>query len=86
MVLNGIDKVNLLFGLEEGYLRYSLFEKSAYDPLSKEVTDRYSEYYKKGSISQDLRFGNVAFKELQSQINRNSGTFIINFFFSIINW
>ena len=36
--------------------------KKPYDPLSKEVSDRYSEYYKKGSISQDLRFGNVAFQ------------------------
>jgi len=47
---------------EEGYLRYSLFERAPYDPLSKEVADRYSKYYDKGSISQDLRFGNVAFQ------------------------
>ena len=40
---------------EEGYLRYSLFERAPYDPLTKEVSDRYSSYYKKGSISQDLR-------------------------------
>ena len=47
---------------EEGYLRYSLFERAPYDPLTKEVSDRYSEYYNKGSISQDLRFGNIAFQ------------------------
>ena len=47
---------------EEGYLRYSLFERAPYDPLSKEVSERYSKYYDKGSISQDLRFGNVAFQ------------------------
>ena len=47
---------------EEGYLRYSLFERAPYDPLTREVSDRYSEYYKKGSISQDLRFGNIAFQ------------------------
>ncbi len=47
---------------EEGYLRHSLFERAPYDPLSKEVADRYSKYYDKGSISQDLRFGNVAFQ------------------------
>ena len=47
---------------EEGYLRYSLFERAPYDPLSKEVSDRYSKYYDKGSISQDLRFGNIAFQ------------------------
>ncbi|MBT7725776.1 MAG: hypothetical protein HN702_00140, partial [Flavobacteriales bacterium] len=46
----------------EGYLRYSLFERAPYDPLSKEVSERYSKYYDKGSISQDLRFGNVAFQ------------------------
>ena len=47
---------------EEGYLRYSLFERAPYDPLSKEVVERYSKYYDKGSISQDIRFGNVAFQ------------------------
>ena len=47
---------------EEGYLRYSLFERAPYDPLSKQASDRYSEYYAKGSISQDLRFGNIAFQ------------------------
>ena len=49
---------------EEGYLRYSLFERAPYDPLTKEVSDRYIEYYNKGSISQDLRFGNIAFQGL----------------------
>tara|TARA_B100000902_G_scaffold140580_1_gene138553 strand:+ start:4662 stop:6731 length:2070 start_codon:yes stop_codon:yes gene_type:complete len=47
---------------EEGYLRYSLFERAPYDPLTKNVLDRYSDYYGKGSISQDLRFGNIAFQ------------------------
>ena len=47
---------------EEGYLRYSLFERAPYDPLTKLVSDRYSDYYGKGSISQDLRFGNIAFQ------------------------
>ena len=47
---------------EEGYLRYSLFERAPYDPLTKNVADRYSDYYGKGSISQDLRFGNIAFQ------------------------
>ena len=32
--------------------------------LLKEVSDRYVEYYNKGSISQDLRFGNIAFQGL----------------------
>jgi hypothetical protein len=49
---------------EEGYLRYSPFERAPYDPLTKVVSDRYSQYYDKGSISQDVRFGNVAFQGL----------------------
>jgi hypothetical protein len=49
---------------EEGYLRYSPFERAPYDPLTKGVSDRYSKYYDKGSISQDVRFGNVAFQGL----------------------
>lgn len=47
---------------EEGYLRYSLFERAPYDPLTKQVEERYSKYYDKGFISQDVRFGNVAFQ------------------------
>ena len=49
---------------EEGYLRYSPFERAPYDPLTKDVSERYSKYYEKGSISQDVRFGNVAFQGL----------------------
>ena len=49
---------------EEGYLRYSPFERAPYDPITKEVSERYSKYYEKGSISQDVRFGNVAFQGL----------------------
>ena len=49
---------------EEGYLRYSPFERAPYDPITKEVSERYSKYYDKGSISQDVRFGNVAFQGL----------------------
>jgi hypothetical protein len=64
---------------EEGYLRYSLFERAPYDPLSKEVVERYSKYYDKGSISQDVRFGNVAFQGVTltgSEIDGpNSSTF-----------
>ena len=54
---------------EEGYLRYSLFERAPYDPLTKNVEDRYSKYYDKGSISQDLRFGNIAFHGLTFNAN-----------------
>jgi len=47
---------------EEGYLRYSLFERAPYDPLNKNAVDRYKKYYDQGAIDQDLRFGNVAFQ------------------------
>ena len=47
---------------EEGYLRYSLFERAPYDPLNKNAVDRYKKYYEQGTIDQDLRFGNVAFQ------------------------
>ncbi len=62
---------------EEGYLRYSLFERAPYDPLTKEVSQRYSDYYAKGSISQDLRFGNIAFQGITftgSQIEGVNGS------------
>ena len=47
---------------EEGYLRYSLFERAPYDPLNKESVERYSKYYEQGVIDQDIRFSNVAFQ------------------------
>tara|TARA_B100001758_G_scaffold243714_1_gene253875 strand:- start:487 stop:2112 length:1626 start_codon:yes stop_codon:yes gene_type:complete len=47
---------------EEGYLRYSLFERAPYDPLNKNAVDRYKKYYEQGVVDQDLRFGNVAFQ------------------------
>lgn len=60
--INWYRQSKLTVWSEEGYLRYSLFERAPYDPLSKEVVERYSKYYDKGSISQDVRFGNVAFQ------------------------
>ena len=61
---------------EEGYLRYSLFERAPYDPLTKQVEERYSKYYDKGFISQDVRFGNVAFQgvTLRDQIKGPSSS------------
>ena len=53
----------------EGALRYSLFERALYDPLTKNVEDRYSKYYDKGSISQDLRFGKYTFHGLTFNAN-----------------
>ena len=47
---------------EEGYLRYSLFDRAPYDPIFDNVTQKYSQYFNSGTIEQDIRFGNVAFK------------------------
>ena len=47
---------------EEGFLRYSLFERAPYDPLTKTVSSRYDKYYNQGTIDQDIRFSNVAFQ------------------------
>ena len=55
---------------EEGYLRYSLFERAPYDPLNKNATDRYKKYYDQGVIEQDIRFGNVAFQGITFSGNR----------------
>jgi hypothetical protein len=60
--INWYRQSKLTVWAEEGYLRYSLFERAPYDPLSIGVSDRYGDYYDKGSISQDLRFGNIAFQ------------------------
>lgn len=43
-----------------GYNRYSIFERNPWDPQFKEVGKRYDDYYAKGAISQDERWGNQA--------------------------
>ena len=43
-----------------GYNRYSIFERNPWDPQFKDVNQRYEDYFKKGSISQDDRWGEQA--------------------------
>ena len=45
----------------EGYNRYSLFERNPWDPQAKQLTKRYADYYQRGSVQQDERWGNQAF-------------------------
>lgn len=46
----------------EGYNRYTLFVRNPWDPRSSELMNRYSAYYDRGSIIQDVRWGNQAFQ------------------------
>jgi len=46
----------------EGFNRYSLFVRNPWDPQSSNVLGRYSDYYNRGSIVQDVRWGNQAFQ------------------------
>jgi hypothetical protein len=43
-----------------GYNRFSLFDRNPWDPQFKDINTRYSEYYSKGAITQDLRWGSQA--------------------------
>ena len=51
----------MTFKAFEGYNRYSLFTRNPWDPLSKDLGERYSQYFDRGAISQDERWGNQAF-------------------------
>ena len=50
------------FQQNTGYNRYSLFERNPWDPITKTVDGRYEEFYAKGEINQDYRWGNQAFQ------------------------
>jgi hypothetical protein len=45
-----------------GYNRYSIFERNPWDPVTKNPEDRYSGYFRNGSIQQDFRWGKQAFQ------------------------
>ena len=51
----------MTFKAFEGYNRYSLFTRNPWDPQSKNLVERYSQYFDRGAISQDERWGNQAF-------------------------
>jgi hypothetical protein len=46
----------------KGYNRFMLFERNPWDPMGKNLHDRYNQFFEEGSISQDTRWGNRAFQ------------------------
>lgn len=50
------------FHTNQGYNRYSLFERNPWDPQTKKISDRYESFYSQGSLNQDLRWGRQAFQ------------------------
>lgn len=46
----------------EGFNRYNLFVRNPWDPQTNDIMSRYSDYYDRGSIVQDVRWGNQAFQ------------------------
>lgn len=45
-----------------GYNRFSIFERNPWDPQFRNIDQRYEEYYNKGAITQDDRWGSQAFQ------------------------
>jgi hypothetical protein len=52
---------DLTMGTTLGYNRYNLFERNPWDPLDRNLKDRYQNYYEYGNINQDARWGEQAF-------------------------
>jgi len=48
----------------KGYNRFSLFERAPWDPLEATVENRYFDFYKRGNITQDARWGEKPFTGL----------------------
>jgi len=46
----------------EGFNRYTLFDRNPWDPQYAKFSQRYSDYYARGSVQQDVRWGNKAFQ------------------------
>ena len=46
----------------KGYNRFMLFERNPWDPMGRNITGRYQQYFEQGSIDQDNRWGNRAFQ------------------------
>ena len=46
----------------EGFNRYTLFDRNPWDPQYAKFSQRYSDYYDRGSVQQDVRWGNKAFQ------------------------
>ncbi len=52
------------FQTNRGYNRYSLFERNPWDPATKRVDSRYDDFFSKGALGQDRRWGMQAFQGL----------------------
>lgn len=48
----------------KGYNRFTLFERAPWDPLESSVERRYFDFFKRGNISQDARWGEKPFTGL----------------------
>ena len=70
-----------------GYNRYSTFERNPWDPVTKYPVDRYSGYFRNGSIQQDFRWGKQAFQGIIAEANNLPKNFSGVFMFgkSVIN-
>jgi hypothetical protein len=55
---------DLTLASNKGYNRFSLFERAPWDPLESSVERRYFDFYKRGNISQDARWGEKPFTGL----------------------
>jgi hypothetical protein len=47
-----------------GYNRFSLFDRNPWDPQFTDINKRYTEYFSKGAITQDARWGSQAVQGL----------------------
>jgi len=52
----------LTFAANTGYNRFSLFERNPWDPSTADLMSRYTNYYKNGALTQDIRWGQQAFQ------------------------
>jgi hypothetical protein len=50
------------FQTAKGNNRYSLFDRNPWDPSTRIIDARYSEFYSLGAVNQDQRWGNQAFQ------------------------
>lgn len=55
---------DLTFSSFKGFNRFGLFERNPWDPVQKNLEDRYSTFFQEGAIQQDTRWGNRAFQGL----------------------
>ncbi len=51
----------------KGYNRFMLYERNPWDPMGRDLSGRYDQYFESGSISQDTRWGNRAYEGIVIQ-------------------